>query len=229
VKTAEQVPAGASAATARFKEAMSCWASGVTVVTTTGPDGARHGFTASAFSAVSLHPPIVLVCLDRAARCRPAFARSEWIAVHVLGRDQEQLAQRFAGPAQDKFAGLATTPGRGGAPLLAGPLARLECRIADREQVGDHLVLFAEVHGTEAAASVPRPATPFCTSPGPSSPWADLRPPRPRRPQAEAGGMADPAGLPSSAAHAGAAARGTRRKPSYNRPINKHIDASVHL
>ncbi|MCG0067081.1 flavin reductase family protein [Streptomyces tricolor] len=134
-----------------FKEVMSHWASGVTVVTTAGPTGRPHGFTASSFTVVSLDPPTVLVCLDRAADCAPAFAAAEWLAVHILGAGQRDMAGRFARKSPDKFAGLATEPGRSGTPLLPDAVATLECRTVRRLPVGDHLVLFAEVHDARTA------------------------------------------------------------------------------
>ncbi|MEV8441838.1 flavin reductase family protein [Actinosynnema sp. NPDC051121] len=129
----------------QFKEALSRWASGVTVVTTA--DGGRdpHGFTATSFTAASLAPPMVLVCLDRSAACLPAFLRSDWLAVHLLRRAQQPLAERFARKGTDKFAGLRTRSGLGGVPLLDGALAVLECGVAGRFDAGDHVVLLAEV------------------------------------------------------------------------------------
>jgi flavin reductase ActVB len=131
-----------------FKAAMSHWASGVTVVTTTDAEGGRHGFTASSFTSVSLAPPMVLVCLDQSATCAPAFLSSGWFAVHVLAHEQAGLAKRFATKDADKFAGL--DPLETGvactAPVLPGALVVLECRMTDLVDAGDHTVLIAEVH-----------------------------------------------------------------------------------
>lgn len=129
-----------------FRDAMSRWATGVTVVTTADREGRAHGFTANSFSSVSLRPPLILVCLDARARCARAFGVVGWIAVHVLGREQEHLARRFAGKDDDKFAGLELLEGAHGLPLLPGPVARLECRVTRRLPAGDHTVLIAQVH-----------------------------------------------------------------------------------
>ncbi|WP_225829260.1 flavin reductase family protein [Streptomyces naphthomycinicus] len=142
-----------------FKEVMSHWASGVTVVTTAGPTGRPHGFTASSFTVVSLDPPTVLVCLDRTADCAPAFAGAPWLAVHILGDGQREVAGRFARKGTDKFAGLVTVPGRSGTPLLPGAVATLECRTVRRLPVGDHIVLFAEVREARTATAEDGPAT----------------------------------------------------------------------
>ncbi|MGW3204257.1 flavin reductase family protein [Streptomyces sp. NPDC001135] len=129
-----------------FRDSMRQWATGITVVTAADAAGRPHGFTASSFTAVSMAPPLVLVCLDRNANCLETFRASAWFAVHVLRDDQEGLAVRFARKDADKFAGSATRSGLGGAPLLDGTLTRLECRTADRIAAGDHVILLGEVH-----------------------------------------------------------------------------------
>ncbi|NYI04194.1 flavin reductase family protein [Allostreptomyces psammosilenae] len=131
-----------------FRACMGRWASGVTVVTTADAGGRPHGFTASSFSAVSLHPPMVLVCIDLTANCLSAFQEAGWLAIHVLRREQEATARRFSRKDVDKFAGQPLVRGPGGIPLLPGTLARLECRTADRVPAGDHLILVAEVRRT---------------------------------------------------------------------------------
>lgn len=130
-----------------FKAVMSRWVTGVAVVTTRGPDGRRHGFTANSVTAVSLRPPLVLVCLDRDANCAPVFSLSPWIAIHVLRQGQEAVARGFARKDADKFAEVDVDPtsGVGGVPLLPGSLATLECVVTDRVDAGDHRILIAEV------------------------------------------------------------------------------------
>lgn len=140
---------------ALFTEAMSHWASGVTVVTTLDAEYRRHGFTANSFTGVSLDPPLVLVCLDRGANCMSAFGSATWMAVHVLRRDQEALARTFARRDADKFAGLRVRPGMAGIPVLGGAVATLECRITERVPAGDHLVLLAEVHRAAGSGGEP--------------------------------------------------------------------------
>jgi flavin reductase ActVB len=138
-----------------FRAAMSRWASGVAVVTSCDPAGRQHGFTATSFTAVSLDPPMVLVCLDRSASCSAAFATSDWYAVHVLHSGQEHVARQFASKGTDKFAGLTVMRGSGGLPVLDGALALLECRIVDRIEAGDHVVLLGEVHRASRAEGRP--------------------------------------------------------------------------
>ena len=89
---------------ADFTRAMARVPGPVTVVTTVDAAGTRSGFTASSFSSVSLDPPLVLVCLDRAASTHPAFAAADRFLVNVLAEGQEAIALRFATSGIDRFA-----------------------------------------------------------------------------------------------------------------------------
>ncbi|HEY0593197.1 MAG TPA: flavin reductase family protein, partial [Thermoanaerobaculia bacterium] len=68
---------------AGFRKAMSCFASGVTVVTTEH-DGVAYGMTVSAFSSLSLVPPLVLICVEKSARIHDAIPKAERFAVNIL-------------------------------------------------------------------------------------------------------------------------------------------------
>jgi flavin reductase ActVB len=128
---------------------------GVTVVTTVDPEGKRWGFTATSFTAVSLRPPVVLVCLDRSARCHPAFAAAEAFAVHILAAGQEDVAQMFGQHERDKFAPFEFGEGARGIPVLRNALAVLECVLESRVEVGDHTILLGGVINTSVRAGEP--------------------------------------------------------------------------
>lgn len=129
-----------------FRNAMSRFASGVTIVATITDSGERWGFTASAFSSLSLDPPLILVCLDRRADCFEAFAEAEAFGVSILEAGQSAAAMTFATRGADKFAGVATSPGRvTGQPLVEGALSHIECRMNARLDGGDHVILLGEV------------------------------------------------------------------------------------
>jgi hypothetical protein len=75
--------------------------------------------------SVSLDPPLVSFCLANTASAGPAVARAQVVAVHVLSREQEQVARIFATSGIDRFAAHgAWRPGPAGVPLLDGVLAR---------------------------------------------------------------------------------------------------------
>ncbi|NKQ52283.1 flavin reductase family protein [Amycolatopsis sp. K13G38] len=127
------------------KELRRClghFATGVTVITCRGEDGAPHGATVNAFTAVSLEPPLVLVSLDRRSRLC-ALAGSRPFTVNVLEAGQKELALHFAGrPNQEvRWA-------RGnewGVPRLAGTLAHISCTPWRSYDGGDHVLFLGEV------------------------------------------------------------------------------------
>lgn len=141
--------------TAVFRASLSRFASGITVLTTRSADGRDLGMTATAFSSLSLDPPLVLVCIDRAASMAPALESATHLAVHVLGADQEAISRQFALKEGDRFAGLAITRGAGGVPLVPGALVQLQCRITERHAGGDHVIVVAEVLAAEVADGDP--------------------------------------------------------------------------
>ena len=131
----------------RLRRALGQFATGVTVVTAApaDADGAQVGVTINSFTSVSLDPPLVLWCLDRAASCVSAFRTAEHFCINVLNRDQRHLCDRFAATTGDKFTGLDVGVGVGGVPLLAGCLAWFECARHDAFDAGDHTVILGRV------------------------------------------------------------------------------------
>lgn len=116
--------------------------------------------TASAVSSLSMEPPMLLVCLNHRTRTQAVVSRTSTFAVNILGEEHGVVAERFALPTDDsldtdKFAGLAVSTGRLGAPLLAGALARLECRVTQAVTGGSHRVFLAEVVHAEAGDGAP--------------------------------------------------------------------------
>ncbi len=132
-----------------FRHILSHFASGVTVVTTWDADGRPTGLTASAFTSVSLTPPLVLVCVDLQAQCYPALKAHGRFAVNILATGQEPLSRHFALTRPSKFEHIAVKKGALGLPLLPAALAHLECRTVHAYPGGDHTIFIGEV---EAAA-----------------------------------------------------------------------------
>ena len=129
----------------QFRTALSRFASGVTVVTTRDAEGRPQGITVSAFSSLSLDPPLVLVCIDRGAYIYEAFAASGVFVVNILAADQEELSRLFASREPNKFEGLGYTEGLVGAPVLDHALATIECRVRYTYEGGDHTIFVGEV------------------------------------------------------------------------------------
>jgi flavin reductase (DIM6/NTAB) family NADH-FMN oxidoreductase RutF/DNA-binding GntR family transcriptional regulator len=137
-----------------FRDVIGHFASGVTVVTTRHR-GARFGMTASAVTSLSLDPPMLVVCLNRSAPTRAAVSETGVFGVNILSENDGHLAERFAGPHADKFAGVEVLEGADGVPLLRDALARIECRVAEDVAGGTHSVLLAEVRRAEARQGSP--------------------------------------------------------------------------
>jgi 3-hydroxy-9,10-secoandrosta-1,3,5(10)-triene-9,17-dione monooxygenase reductase component len=128
-----------------LREALSSFATGVTIVTTTDDDGAPVGMTASSFNSVSMDPPLILWSVTKAALSAPAFKACSHFNVHVLAADQVELSNRFAMSGSDKFAGIDYTTSAHGMPVLPGAVARFECSNWSVYEGGDHWILIGEV------------------------------------------------------------------------------------
>ncbi len=142
-----------------FRTAIGQFATGVTIVTTL--DGDRPvGITVNAFASVSLEPALVMIALDHRRYLVPAIEAGGRYAVNVLTEDQQWLSDCFAGanvtPNRDAFCGAAWHPGQTGLPLLSGAIASIECRVAQRIPLGDHLVFV----GTVEAVTLQEPDAP---------------------------------------------------------------------
>ncbi|GIG86977.1 flavin reductase family protein [Plantactinospora endophytica] len=127
-----------------------------TVTVITAPGRPPAGFTATSFTSVSLRPPLVSFCLDQGSSSRPTLEAAEHVAVHLLGRDQAELARTFATSGIDRFAAPTSwQPGPHGVPLLDGALAWLVCRVVERITAGDHLIMIAEPVATRYVEGEP--------------------------------------------------------------------------
>jgi flavin reductase (DIM6/NTAB) family NADH-FMN oxidoreductase RutF len=129
-----------------LRDAMSRFATGVTVVTTLDDEGEPQGATVNAFTSVSLDPPLILVCLAHTSRTLGALRSHGSFAVNVLGSDHGELARSFAGPGDEaSFGDPEHLPGPSGSPLLAGVHAAIDCRVFAVYPGGDHDIVVGEV------------------------------------------------------------------------------------
>ncbi|MEU4242861.1 flavin reductase family protein [Actinoplanes sp. NPDC026619] len=129
-----------------FRTVLARFATGVAVVTAATDDGQAVGMTVNSFSAVSLDPPLVLFCVNRASQLHPVFAGAQAFAVHILAQARLPLSRRFARPGLDRFGGVRVGAGRQGVPLLdEGVLAVLECLGERTVPAGDHDIVLGRV------------------------------------------------------------------------------------
>jgi len=137
-----------------FKQSMRRFVSGVTVVTTAS-GGTRTGITVSAFTSLSLDPPLVLICIDRKAAAHDLIQAAGRFVVNILSAEQESVSNRFASREEDKFAGIAWHEGKIGLPVLDDTLAAVECELHETLPGGDHSIFVGRVVATELSEGAP--------------------------------------------------------------------------
>ncbi len=133
-----------------FKQALASWASGVTVITSRHADKV-HGMTVSAFCSVSLSPPLVMVCLDKASNTLELVKAAKVFSVNVLAQGQEELSQRIASKEHEdvRLEGLDCKQGTNGCPHIPGAVSTMDCRVVDTLDAGDHVIYIGEVEAAE--------------------------------------------------------------------------------
>ena len=139
----------------RFRAVMGHFATGVAVVTATGPEG-PVGMTANAVCSLSLDPLLLLVCFADGARTLRVVRETERFGVNVLASDQEALARRFASKAlaeAEKFSGVAHTI-HDGIPVLEHGLAWVGCALCELVPGGDHVIGIGHVEAAETGSRV---------------------------------------------------------------------------
>jgi flavin reductase (DIM6/NTAB) family NADH-FMN oxidoreductase RutF len=144
---------GASAR--QVREALAHRAAGVVVVTARVGDE-LHGLTVTAWCSASLDPPLILVCVEAVTASHAAIAAGGAFGLTILAREQEALADRFAGraiPVGSDFAGAPYMQAVTGAPLLAGGIGWLDCRVVARHPAGTHTIFVGEVVAAASAAA----------------------------------------------------------------------------
>ncbi len=136
--------------TKQFRQALSQFATGVTVITARLDDGSFFGVTINSFNSVSLEPPLVLWSLAHTASSMPAFTAASGYVINVLAGDQIELARRFARSGPDRFDALPFVLSEQGLPVLSGTVAWFECRHRSRYTEGDHVIFVGEVERCHA-------------------------------------------------------------------------------
>lgn len=131
--------------TTAYKHVMGSFPSGVTVITTLDDDGQIVGLTASAFSSLSMEPPLVLFCPNYSSDSYPVLIRKQRFAIHLLSAEQREEAFAFARKGKDKAQGIEWSLSELGNPLLANATAIIECELWREYEGGDHAILVGAV------------------------------------------------------------------------------------
>lgn len=129
---------------ADLRRAMGFWATGISVITTSH-GGTIAGLVSNSFTSVSLDPPLVSWAVDKKSSSFEVWNRTDNYAVHILSESHRELVQRFVAKGTDKFAGLRWERGVLGSPIVAADAPRVECRLWQRVDAGDHVILVGEV------------------------------------------------------------------------------------
>lgn len=138
-----------------LKNALGRFATGVALAGCKGSHGAPVMLTVNSFTSVSLDPALVLWCIEKTASTFSSFMAADGYSLTILHAGQRAQSERFAGHApgplkEDEFEVWAT-----GAPILRDRLAGLDCRVRDRHEAGDHVILIAEVVKFDASVGAP--------------------------------------------------------------------------
>jgi flavin reductase len=134
--------------TTLLRRTFGAFATGVTVVSVGGDN--PHGMTANSFTAVSLDPPLVLVCVGRTAIMHEALHRTGRFGISVLSAEQEHVARHFASSRRplgiQQFHITDCRPGPlCGAPLITGAAAHFECELWRTYDGGDHTIFIGRL------------------------------------------------------------------------------------
>lgn len=128
-----------------LRDAMGCFATGITIVTARDAQQNPIGLTANSFTSLSLEPPLLLVCIANDAGSAGVLRGAEHFGINVLQTSQQVTSSRFASKVADRFAETLWSAGETGVPLLAGSLVSVECRREAIHPGGDHFILVGRV------------------------------------------------------------------------------------
>lgn len=132
---------------ARFRQLLGRFATGVTVITANDRDGKPVGMTANTLVSVSLNPPLISVCIDHTADMHGTLSQEARFTINILASDQEAVSRRFAEQGTRRFEGIGFSRSDRGGIILDGVLAHVECERVSQYPTGDHSIYIGRVVG----------------------------------------------------------------------------------
>ena len=138
-----------------LKNAFGQFATGIAIAACKKPMGGFSVITINSFTSVSLNPPLVLWCLERQASAYPDFKLAESYSVSILSADQKFYSERFAGHNPEPLNDSEIDIGKTGAPLIKNRLAGFDCKIVERHEAGDHVIMIGEVVQFDSVVGAP--------------------------------------------------------------------------
>lgn len=129
---------------ADYKEVLGQFCTGITVITSVhGHEPV--GFTCQSFSALTMTPPMILLCPQKSSTSWPRIRKAGTFVVNVLAADQRWISDSFAKSGTDKFAGVDYSSTSEGLPIIDGSLAWIECEITKEIDAGDHTIVMGGI------------------------------------------------------------------------------------
>ncbi len=107
--------------------------------------GTPAGMAASAFTGVSLEPPLVSVCVQDSSTTWPKLRLLPWLGSSILNEDHGSLCRRLSAKAGDRFADVAWTASADGAVFLDDAATWLDCAVEREVPAGDHTLALLRV------------------------------------------------------------------------------------
>ena len=129
------------------KKALRMITYGLFVATARDDSGVAAG-TINWISQSSFTPPLIMVAIKADSALHRAITAAHKFIVHVVAKDQKELATAFFRGAElsgDRLNGYRVESSPDGIPLLIDPPAWFECRVLNDVPGGDHTVFVAEV------------------------------------------------------------------------------------
>ena len=133
-----------------YRDALGCFGTGVCLISTRDGEGRARAITANSFSSVSLHPPIILWCIDVNSDRYDLFMEAERFGVSFLREHQGETSTKYARDVDAALEGEELRKGPNGVPVFSDALGFLECETGWRQRAGDHVVIFGNVIGFES-------------------------------------------------------------------------------
>jgi len=128
-----------------LRQVLGAFVTGVTVITAMDKNGKPHGLTANSFTSVSLEPQLVLFCAAKSSTTWPRIQAARKWAANILSEESEEVCRLFAQKGADRFAHIAYSTGRTGAPVLEAAIAFVDCETIAEHDAGDHVIVVGRV------------------------------------------------------------------------------------
>lgn len=128
-----------------FRDALGHFATGVGVITASGPGGEPIGVTINSFASVSLDPPLVLWSLDKSSDRFRVLMQASHFGVNLLGQAEMEISRRLSRKGESALQVSEVRHGHHGVPMLKHAIASFECAVHERVEAGDHVIFIGHV------------------------------------------------------------------------------------